>query len=248
VKYKILVPLVTIVLLVVVCEVGLNLAHISKFLFPKPSLIFQSMITDGPWIIHHLKITLMEAGLGFLLGMVLGITLALSYLFIPALENVVVPFAVAVINVPFVAIAPILFITFGYGPLPKVIIVMVVSFFPIMSNFSAGLNSVNPNLQKRFFVLKATKWNYFTKLQLPSSIPFLVAGLQIAVSNVIIAAIVGELLGTTQGLGFVILMSVSQYRFALLMATVVITTLTSMVLTSLVRLFTKTIFRKYLTV
>jgi len=245
-QLRLLTPIATVLLLAILCELALTLGNVSKFILPKPTSILKALYTEWPWILMHLKVSMMEAVLGFGLGIALGTILALSYLFLPALESLIVPLAVGVINVPFVAIAPVLFIVLGYGPLPKILIVMVVCFFPIMSNFSAGLHSVNQNLLKRFYVLKATKWHLFTKLQLPTSIPFLATGLQIAVSNAVIAAIVGELLGTTQGLGFVILMSISQYRLGVLMATVAVTTVASIILTTGVRAFTRIIFKKWL--
>jgi NitT/TauT family transport system permease protein len=115
-----------------------------------------------------------------------------------------------------------------------------------MANLSAGFASVNQNQLERFFVLRATKWQLFTKLQLPTAVPYLVTGLEIAVSNIVIAAIVGELLGTTKGLGFVIVMSVSQYRFSLLMAAVVVTTVASILVTWIIKACNKILLRKWL--
>lgn len=245
-KRKILVPLATFLIIVFGCQVVLEITQIPRFILPKPSLILEALWQNWAWLATHLKVTLFEAICGFFLAVALGVALSLFYLFIPSLEPVVVPLAVAVRNVPFVAIAPILFIVLGYGPLAKIIIVMVVTFFPVMSNLAAGFNSVSHNLLERFFVYRANRWQLFTKLQLPAAIPYFVTGLEIGVSNSVIAAIVGELLGTTQGLGFVILMTVSQYRIPLLMATVAVTTLTSILLTALLRSFVNLTFRPWL--
>ncbi|MBU1104390.1 ABC transporter permease subunit [Candidatus Parcubacteria bacterium] len=230
-----LVPLVTLTFLLVACEVSLTLARVSTFIFPKPTLIVKALVENWGWIVANLQVTAMEAVVGFALSIVLGITLSTVCLFVPQAENLVVPFAIAIRNVPFVALAPILFMTMGYGPWPKIIIVMIVSFFPIMTNLTAGFASAEVAQKERFFVWRATRWQMFVKLQLPSAIPYFVAGLEIAVSNIIIAAIVGELMGTTKGLGLVIIMAVSQYRFPLLMATVVVTTALSIVTTWLLR-------------
>jgi len=227
-------------------ELFLRAANVAQYILPRPSLVVQELIDNWQWIITNLQYTLNEALVGFGFSILLGVGLALLYLFVPTLENIIVPMAVAIRNVPFVAIAPILFMTLGYGPEPKIIIVMLVSFFPIMANLSAGFNSVNQNQLERLFVLRATKWQLFTKLQLPTAIPHLVTGLEIAVSNIVIAAIVGELLGTTKGLGLVIVMSVSQYRFPLLMAAVVITTAASILVTWGVRGLNKFILKKWL--
>jgi NitT/TauT family transport system permease protein len=228
------------------CQGILEIANIPQFIAPKPSLIFRELIDEWPWLLSHLRITLYEATAGFLLGVAVAIPLALSYHFVPSLEPIIVPMAVATINIPFVAIAPILFIVLGYGPSAKILIVALLTFFPVMSNLAAGFNSVDLNLRERLFVLHASRWQVFTKLELPSSIPYLVAGLTIAVSNSVIGAIVGELLGTTKGMGFVVLTTVSQYKMPLLLAAVILITITSIGLNWLVRASTQLIFRHWL--
>jgi NitT/TauT family transport system permease protein len=243
---KWLMPLAVMLAITGLFEVGLRVANVSQFVLPRPSLIALALADNWSWILVNLRFTLIEALIGFGLSLVLGIGLSLVCLFVPPLEQVIVPLAIAVRNVPFVAIAPILFMTMGYGPLPKIIIVMVVSFFPIMANFSAGLMSFSQNQRERFFVLQANRWQLFSKLQLPTSIPYLVTGIEIAVSNIVIAAIVGELMGTTQGLGLVIVMSVSQYRFPQLMATVVVITTASILVTWLIGRLTRISLGKWL--
>lgn len=248
-KLQILVPVVTLLVIFGSCQLAHEipgLPRIFRFVLPSPSSIFGDLWRNWPWLLQHLKITLYEALAGFGLAVVLGVGLALSYLFVPALERVVVPLAIAVRNVPFVAIAPILFILLGYGPLPKIIIVMIVTFFPVMSNLTAGFTSVSRNLQERFYIYRATRWQVFAKLQLPAAIPYFVAGLEIGISNTVIAAIVGELLGTTAGLGFVILLTVSQYRISMLMATVVVTTIVSIGVTTISTRLVRLLLRRWL--
>lgn len=228
------------------CELVLTVAQISKFLFPKPSLVFTALGENWIWILTHLKVTLYEALVGFACGIALGGILALACLFAPSLESLLVGLSVGVKNVPFVAIAPMLFILLGYGPLPKIVLVMVVCFFPIMINWLAGFKSVRAHLHERFLVLKATRWQLFTKLELPTSVPYFVAGLEVGIANMVIAAIVGELLGAVSGLGFLMQMAISQYRIALLMAAVVVVTLASVILASLLRIATKVLLRKWL--
>jgi len=248
-RLRILIPFVTLLVLFFGCQLVHEipgLPRIISFVFPKPSLILKDLWQNWPWLLRHLKVTLFEALCGFGIAVILGVALALSYLFVPTLERVIVPLAIAVRNVPFVAIAPILFILLGYGPLPKIIIVMIVTFFPVMSNLSAGFSSVSLNLQERFYIYRATRWQLFTKLQLPAAVPYFVTGLEIGISNIVIAAIVGELLGTKAGMGFVILQTVSQYRIPLLMATVLVTTLASVAITTLSKWSTCLLFRRWL--
>ena len=245
-KIKFLAPLLFIVLVTLAFEIILRSTGIVSFIFPRPSIIFQELIKNWGWILENLKVTLYEAVMGFGISILVGVVLALICLFAPFLKSTIVPVTIAIRNVPFVAIAPILFMVFGYGPLAKIVIVILVSFFPIMANLLAGFGSVNQNQLERFFVLRATKWQLFTKLQLPSSIPYFTAGIEVAVSSVVIAAIVGELMGTTKGLGLVIIMSVSQYRFPLLMATVLVTTIASILITWIVRILSNLILKPWI--
>lgn len=246
---RILIPLAASLLLVLGCQLVYEIFELPRiicFVLPKPSQIIKEFWQNWPWLLSHLKVTLYEAICGFGIAVILGVALALFYLFVPSLENIIVPWAIAVRNVPFVAIAPILFILLGYGPLPKIIIVMIVAFFPVMSNLSAGFASVSRSLLERLYIYRATKWQLFTKLQLPASMPYFVTGLEIGVSNTIIAAIVGELLGTTAGLGFVIMLTTSQYRIPLLMATVLVTTFASVVMTTIITRLIRLMLRRWL--
>lgn len=224
-------PLLVFVIMTIIAESALTYLEIPKFILPKPSLVLKTLIEQRSWFIDSLNASMQEAVVGFVLGIVLGVSLALTCLFIPRLEAIILPLAIALRNVPFVAISPILSVVFGYGKLPKILIVMIVSFFPIMVNFIAGLASADKGQLERFFVLRATRWQLFTKLQLPSSIPSLVVGMEIAVSNIIIAAIVGEMLGTQKGLGFLILMAITSYQYPALMGAVIVTTLASILVT-----------------
>ncbi len=240
-------PIVVVILGALAFELVLNWTGVTKFVLPKPSLVIKALAENWPWLMNHLAISIVEAIAGFGLGTFLGVGLALTCLFIPWTRSTIVPLAIGLKNIPFVAISPILFITLGYGLLPKVIIVTVVSFFPILANLLAGFETVSRNLEERFHLLKANRWQLFRKLQLPTAIPHFVAGIEIAGSNVVIAAIVGELLGTTKGLGYAITIAVSQYKFPLLMATVVVTTIASIGLTELIKSGSHLVFRKWMT-
>jgi len=246
IKTRLLIPIIAVLVMLFGCELALEFGKVASFILPKPSLVLDSLIENRDWIITNLKVTLHESLVGFGIGVTVGISLALIYLFIPILENTIVPLAVIAKSVPFVAIAPFLFTYFGYGEKPKIIIVAIVCFFPVMFNMAAGLRQVNPNQKERFGVLKASKWQLFTKLQLPCSIPALTTGLEIAVSNTVIAAVVGELLGAMQGLGFALQMSISQYNRPLLAAIAFATTLASMSLTLGLQAFNRTVFKRWL--
>ena len=246
VKSKVWLPILVVLGMAAFCQVAFEALGIPKFILPKPSLILEALWQDLPRILPHLEVTMMEAIIGFAIAVTVGILLSLVCLFLPTLRPIVVSGAYAVRNVPFVAIAPVLFIILGYGPTAKIVIVLIVSFFPVMSNLTAGFDSVNQNLLERLYLYRASRWQLFIKLQLPAAVPSFVTGLENAISNIIIAAIVGELLGTTQGLGFVIMMTVSQYKISSLMAVVVLVTVVSILTTWLFLKSVKWLFRRWL--
>lgn len=243
---RLIVPLGVILFMAFACQLLSNSALLPNFVLPQPSLIIEGLMQNWTWFLTHLQVTMMEAIFGFLLGVTLAIPLALSYLFIPALEPVIVPLTVAIVNVPFVAVAPILFIVFGYGAEAKIFIVALVTFFPVMSNLTAGFHSVNQNLRERFYVCHANRWQVFTKLELPAAIPHFATGLQVAVAGSVIGAIVGELLGATKGMGFVILMTISQYRIPVLLAAVLVITIASMVFAWSIRQLSNLLFSRWI--
>ena len=243
---RFIIPLGIILVVVFACQIFSDSAILPHFVLPQPSLILDGLIKNWRWFLANLQVTMMEAAYGFLLGVTIAITLALSYLFIRPLEPVIVPLTVAIVNVPFVAVAPILFIVLGYGSEAKIFIVALVTFFPVMSNLTAGFNSVNQNLRERFYVLHASRWQVFTKLELPAAIPHFTTGLQIAVAGSVIGAIVGELLGATKGMGFVILMTISQYKIAVLMAAVLMITIASILFTWLIRQISSLLFHRWI--
>jgi NitT/TauT family transport system permease protein len=124
-KIKILTPILFIIVVVIAFEIFLRSTGVVNFIFPRPSIIFQELIKNWVWIWDNLKVTLYEAVTGFGISILLGVALALICLFAPFSRSTIVPVTIAIRNVPFVAIAPILFMVFGYGPLAKIVIVVL---------------------------------------------------------------------------------------------------------------------------
>ena len=127
---------------------------------------------------------------------------------LPAIMEVII---IASQTIPIIAIAPLLLIWVGYGIAPKIIVVALISFFPISVNTVDGLRSVDPDMVNMMRTLGATRWQIFTKLQVPSALPQMFSGIKIGITVSVIGAVIGEWVGASSGLGY--LMTYSQPLF-----------------------------------
>jgi NitT/TauT family transport system permease protein len=193
------------------------------FILPSPLSVaqrFVEKVVDGSLPFHAL-VTLSEAIPGLLLGtlaaFVLGIPISKSRL----ADRLLSPLIVASQGVPFIAVAPLLFIWFGNGPATKVLVCVLVVFFPIVINVIAGLRSAPPILREVFCALNATPLQTFVKLELPAALPFIFAGLRVGGTLSMVGAIAGEFLSADRGLGFLVNLGNSLYDTPLVIAGVI---------------------------
>ena len=191
---------------VLLWELATRISGLPPFILPSPLDVggrFLSAVQDGSlW--QHTWVTFMEVLVGLFLGLttatILGYALAKSKTF----ERLLSPYIVASQSIPIVAIAPLLVIWFGPGRLSKVFITSLIVFFPILINTIVGVRSVPEDLHDLFRSLRATRWQTFTKLEVPAAMPMLLGGLKIGATLAVIGAVVGELVGADEGLGFLI--------------------------------------------
>jgi len=188
-------------------EAVIRIFEVPPYVVPAPSAIWQSLvrgISSGLFISNGL-VTLSEALLGFLgaaiLAIVLGSVIAQSRF----VENVLYPYLIAIQTTPKVAIAPLFIIWFGFGISSKIIVAGIIAFFPILVNVITGLRSTDPQRIELMRSLRATRWQIFRMVMLPSALPMIFAGLQVAVIFSLLGAIVGEFVGSRAGLGNLIM-------------------------------------------
>ncbi|MFN2304417.1 MAG: ABC transporter permease, partial [Anaerolineales bacterium] len=187
-------------------------------------------------IITHLFATLLEVLVGLLLG---GITATiLGYLLSKSttLEKIISPYLVASQSIPIVAIAPLIVIWFGPGIFSKILICSLTVFFPILINTVVGLREVPQDLRDLMRSLHATKTQTFIKLEIPAALPIFFGGLRVGATLSVIGAVVGELVGSDRGLGFLINVGRGQYDTALVFVSVITLILLAMSLYGLVLL------------
>ena len=138
------------------------------------------------------------------------------------LESSIYPIVIASQTVPVIAIAPLLLIWVGYGIEPKIIIVALISFYPIAVNTVDGMKSVDPDMVRMMRTLGASRWQIFSKLQVPTSLPFMFSGIKIGISVSVIAAVIGEWVGGSAGLGYLITYSQPLFLTARVFAAIVL--------------------------
>jgi NitT/TauT family transport system permease protein len=197
-------------------------AGLPAFILPSPLQVavrFWKALLDGSLLVHTLT-TLTEVLLGLLAGTagaaVLGYAIARSRLF----ERLVSPYLVATQAIPIVAIAPLLVIWFGPGIFSKVLICALIVFFPVLVNTVVGLRAVPRPLHDLMRSLHATRGQILRMLEVPAALPVLLGGLRIGATLSVIGAVVGELVGSDQGLGFLVNVGRGQYDTALVFVAV----------------------------
>ena len=223
-------PLLTFVVLLAVWEAFAVYAKLPSWLLPAPSAIGAAMV-DWRWeIVQHSAVTLYETIVGFLASIVIGIPLAVAVVYSPLLQKTIYPILLALQSVPKVAIAPLLALWIGFGALPKIIVVFLVCFFPIIVSTATGLQSVPPQMMDLIRSLSASSVQTFVKIRFPTAMPHIFVGLKIAVTFAVIGAVIGEFVGSDSGLGYLILVSSSQSRTPLAFAALLVLTVMSIVL------------------
>ena len=174
---------------------------IPKFMLPSPFEVVKAFVSDFPLLMKHTEVTLVEAFLGLGLGIILGFTVAVIMDRFEYAYKMIYPVLVITQTIPTVAIAPLLVLWMGYGILPKIMLILLTSFFPITIGLLDGFHSVDRDMLNLLKTMGATSFQNFIHLKLPSSLGYFFAGLRISVSYSIIGAVVAEWLGGYDGLG-----------------------------------------------
>jgi NitT/TauT family transport system permease protein len=222
-------------------ELVSRFAGLPAFIIPAPAQVaarFWQALLDGSLLLHT-AITLAEVLLGLLTGtsaaVALGYAVAKSRLF----ERLVSPYLVATQAVPVVAIAPLLVIWFGPGMFSKVLICALIVFFPVLVNTVVGVRAVPRAFHDLMHSLRATRGQILLSLEVPAALPILLGGLRIGATLSVIGAVVGELIGSDKGLGFLVNSARGRYDTALVFVAVFTLILLALVLYGLVALLEK---------
>lgn len=218
-------PVTFVVVLLVLIEVTVKAFSIPEYEVPAPTAIFNELIAQRHYFADQVPITTLEIWLGFVIAVVAGVALAIPVALTKFGEQAIMPVLVATQTVPKTALAPIFVVWFGFGVMPKVAIAALIAFFPIVVNMARGLRSVDTEIVQYMTTLGATKWTIFLKFRLPSSLPYLLTAMKMAISLSTIGAIVGEFVGSDSGLGYAILTAINNYDTVSMFAGLVVVSL-----------------------
>ena len=217
-------------------EVACAVLRPQPWLLPAPSAIAEAMVVGAPLIAGHAVVTIEETLLGMLVSIALGIQLGVAIVRSRTLERALYPYVIASQTVPVIAIAPLLLIWLGYGIEPKVIVVTLVCFFPIVVNLVDGLRAVDPDYGRLLRTMGASPRQVLTVVEIPAALPYLLSGIKVAASVSVIGAVIGEWVGAQSGLGYLMIRSASQFQTARVFAVIVVLALIGLGLFGLVAL------------
>ncbi|PEE44387.1 ABC transporter permease [Bacillus pseudomycoides] len=200
-RSNITITMIWLILLISIWEGSVSLFQIEPWILPKPSTIVQELIGMKDLLLPNTMQTLQEVIIGLFFAILLGTSIAIIMDVIPLFRVLINPLLVISQTIPIVVLAPLFIIWFGYGMLPKVMVVILVCFFPIALSILEGFQTVDKNMLKLLQTMRATKWQIYQKVKFPAVLPYFFSGLKIAVTYSVMGAIIGEWLGASEGLG-----------------------------------------------
>jgi NitT/TauT family transport system permease protein len=192
-------PIVVGVLVIAGWETACRAANIPSYLFPTPSLITTTFIADAPALLHSLWITLRVTLIALALAVSIGSALAFLFVQSPIIERSFFPYAVILQVTPIVAIAPLIIILMKNTQGALIVCATIIAIFPIISNTTVGLRSIDPGHQDLFAINRASRWNNLVYLRIPSALPYFFAGLRVSSGLALIGAVVAEFVAGTGG-------------------------------------------------
>lgn len=195
---------------------------VPAYVVPTPLAVLRTLVGEWAFLLTNAVPTWIEAALGFFLGNGVAVFLAIAFVYNPRVRAAFFPVVLLFNTIPVLALAPIIILLFGLSMLPKVIIAALVCFFPTLVNTARGLGLATANERDLMHVLSASSWETFWRLRAPRAAPLLFASLRIASTTCVIGAIIGEWIGSNQGLGAVIIQSTFNYQAERLFAAVIL--------------------------
>jgi ABC-type nitrate/sulfonate/bicarbonate transport system permease component len=233
---RVLPPLVFSLVVLGAWQAYTELADINPLLLPSPLEVAASVVDNASLFARNAVVTLQEILLGFVLGIAAGIGLAVLLTYSRLVERAVYPWLVASQMIPIVAVAPILVVWFGFTIVPKVVVVALVCFFPVVVNTIDGLKAVDPEMVRLMRTLGMSRRRIMRSVRVPSALPYVFSGLKVAMALSVIGAVFGEWVGSSEGLGYLMLALNNQLATTELFAAVLVLSLMGIALFFLVGL------------
>jgi NitT/TauT family transport system permease protein len=236
---RFLYPIGGTAIIVLIWHYYIILMQVPIVVLPTPLQVLKSMIEDAKILTEEGWVTALECIYGFALSMVVGIPIAVVMTYSRLANQMFYPLLVASQSIPKVAVAPILLVWFGTGIKSKLAMAFVIAFFPVVVDTATGLRSTSPELLELARSLQCTRLQTFFKIQLPSALPSIFSGAKIAVTLSVIGAVIGEFIGSNEGLGNLLLTANSQLNTPLVWASLTMLSVLGMILYGVVVLAEK---------
>ncbi len=205
-----------------VWEAYAQFSGIEDIVLPAPSAVLAALYDDRALLWSNFTVTAGEIGLGMLVALVLGLACAVAIHFSSALRRALYPLLIGSQTIPIVLVAPLLVAWWGFGLMPKLAIVALVCFFPIVVPTLDALDRVDADLRKLMRTFGASRWQTFRMVEAPAALPGVLTGAKLSVAVAAIAAVLAELAGSDAGLGNLMLKAIPQYETARAFAAVLI--------------------------
>jgi ABC-type nitrate/sulfonate/bicarbonate transport system permease component len=223
-------PFLIVLLLLGLWQVGSETGTLPSYIFPPPTSVAKEIYEQPGLFWENAETTLIEIAIGGAIGIVFGFIVGSLISMSKIARAALYPLVVASQSVPILALAPLLILWLGFGIEPKIVIVVQIVFFPVAVAAIQGLSTVDPAILVFGETLGASWWQLFWKVRFPNMLPYLFAGLKISLSYAAIAAVLGEYIGATTGLGALMSRANSGYETNVLVAAVALVTLIGLLL------------------
>ncbi|WP_088042916.1 ABC transporter permease [Bacillus sp. EAC] len=205
-------PIIVILLFLIIWQLSIKIWKVEVWLLPSPLAIFKEGINSIDSFIPHVISTIQLSLSGLLIGSLLGLLIALILHIIPGFKEAFYPLLILSQNIPIIVLAPLLIIWFGFGLLPKLIIISLVCFFPITVSSLDGFRQTPNELVNYMKMAGATKSQLFWKIEFPYSLPSIFSGLKISATYSVMGAVISEWLGAKSGIGVYMTLASSSFR------------------------------------
>lgn len=233
---RVAMPLATIAVLLVVWQAAVVTGLVPNFLLPTPVQVVQALAEDAALLASHCVTTLAEAAAGLAAGVALGFAFAVLMDRFEGFYLAFEPLMTISQTIPTVAIAPLLVLWLGYGALPKVVLVIVSTFFPITVSLASGFRSVDPDVIDLMRTMNASRWQVFWYAKLPAAAEQFFSGLKISATYAIVGAVIAEWLGGNEGLGVYMTRVRKSFSYDRMFAAIIVISALSLALMKLVEL------------
>ncbi|MCR5082222.1 MAG: ABC transporter permease [Parasporobacterium sp.] len=230
------IPILVIIAIIAIWQIVSVSGLVPSYILPSPLKVFKAFVDNFPLMADHGKVTLIETAIGLAIGIFLGFVSAAVMDASRRIRKAIYPLLIISQTIPTVAIAPLLILWFSYGLLPKIILVVITSFFPIAVGLLDGFMSVDEDQIMLLKSMKANKWQIFWNVKFPGALTQFFSGLKIAVSYAVVSAVVSEWLGGTQGLGVYMTRVKKSYSYDKMFAVIILISLLSLALIAIVNL------------